>query len=147
MGIEISIKTTPPNGFVSLMNNTIWGTKERTRYKQTDVEHRIKYIQQPYYLSLTKSTKLLGVISLVLKNIVIAKSPIDIFYIRYFSFFHSYQTISLSTKPFRSKSQLRDQLNNKFSNGSLKESNLLFIYFHNFKLALKSPVIIIFSSP
>ena len=76
----------PAADFVDLLADTIWGTPGKTRYQHLDTRHRIRQLQRPRHIMLSKAGQVRAGMTLCQRATQEARGQANTFYIRYFSF-------------------------------------------------------------
>jgi len=83
--LSISIEEEPGNDVKELLANTILGTPGKLRYRHTSFDTKLPFLGRIYFLVLKKSGKLLGCVAFSKRDTSYRQTPVNSWYIRYFS--------------------------------------------------------------
>jgi hypothetical protein len=83
--LSVSVEKEPGNDIKELLANTILGTPGKLRYRHTSFNTKLPFLGQIYFLVLKKSDKLLGCIAFSKRDTFHIQTPVNSWYIRYFS--------------------------------------------------------------
>jgi hypothetical protein len=83
--LSISVEEEPGNDVKELLADTILGTPGKLRYRHTSFNTKLPFLGQIYFIVLKKSEKLLGCIAFSKRDTYHKESPVNSWYIRYFS--------------------------------------------------------------
>jgi hypothetical protein len=83
--LSISVEEEPGNDVKELLADTILGTPGKLRYRHTSFNSKLPFLGQIYFIVLKKSEKLLGCIAFSKRDTYHKESPVNSWYIRYFS--------------------------------------------------------------
>lgn len=113
--VELSLADKAPDDVVDLLVNTVWGSPGGTLYRHLNTPERIHRQHDPYFLTLHKSERLLGILGFSRRTIQQPSGPAEAFYIRYLSMMSSLQRQSGSANANQNKSDsLIKKLVNRF---------------------------------
>ncbi len=83
--IALSLANAARQDEIDLVTRTIFGTPGGTLYRHLDTPGRINHQQDPYFLSLRKGGRLMGVVGFSHRILHQPAGPADAFYVRYLS--------------------------------------------------------------
>jgi hypothetical protein len=83
--LSISVEDEPGNDVKELLSNTILGTPGKLRYRHTSFNTKLPFLGKIYFLVLKKSGKLLGCVAFSNRDTYYKQTPVNSWYIRYFS--------------------------------------------------------------
>ena len=83
--LSISVEAEPSKDVKELLANTVLGTPGKLRYRHTSFNTKLPFLGQIYFIILKKSDKLLGCIAFSKRDTLYNASPVNSWYIRYFS--------------------------------------------------------------
>jgi len=129
MSLKIETTQRPTQDIIDLLENTVYGTPGKTRFQHTGVEKKIRTLPNPYFLTLRKNARLLGVANLNLKDQTLSPVLASYYYIRYFSLFDLIRTKSPVKKKRPTKNRIKDQIITIFRNGGFTGPNEKAVFF------------------
>ena len=83
--LSVSVEEEPGNDVKELLADTILGTPGKLRYRHTSFNTKLPFLGQIFFIVLKKSEKLLGCIAFSKRDTLYKESPVNSWYIRYFS--------------------------------------------------------------
>jgi len=83
--LSICVEEEPSKDVKELLAGTILGTPGKLRYRHTSFNTKLPFLGQIYFIVLKKSDKLLGCIAFSRRDTFFKESPVNSWYIRYFS--------------------------------------------------------------
>lgn len=83
--LSVSVEGEPSKDVKGLLADTVLGTPGKLRYRHTSFNTKLPFLGQIYFLVLRKSDKLLGCIAFSKRETFLKGSPVNSWYIRYFS--------------------------------------------------------------
>ena len=129
MGLELQISQQFSKDIIDLLSATVYGTSGKTRFQHTGVDKKIQKLPNPYFITLKKENRLLGVANYNLKNKILPPLAINQFYIRYFSFLESMRINKPGKKKATSRNKIKDDILSFMEKGSFEEEFHKAIYF------------------
>jgi len=83
--LSISVEEKPGIDVKELLADTVLGTPGKLRYRHTSFNTKLPFLGQIYFIVLKKSDKLLGCIAFSKRDTLHVQTPVNSWYIRYFS--------------------------------------------------------------
>ena len=129
MGLGLNVSRRASNDIVELLSSTVYGTPGKTRFQHTGVDTKVAKLAHPYFLTLRKGDRLLGVANFNLKEKILPHSPINHFYIRYFSFLESLRLKKPTGKRGGARNKIKEEIVFFMEKGGFDEKNHKAMYF------------------
>jgi len=129
MGLTLEVSRKVTRDIIDLLSDTVYGTPGKTRFQHTGVENKIKKLPHPYFITLKKESRLLGVANYNLKEDIYPSLSINHFYIRYFSFFEAFRIQKPGKKRSNTRNKIKEDIISFMEKGSFEEENQKALYF------------------
>ena len=127
----LKILKSPDSDTLDLLNRNVIGTPGHGMlYQHTNVADKVSKIAEPYFVSLVKSSRIIGTCCFCKRSMPVAKKEITSFYIRYFTFDEAYRRKFLTGKSLVRKSELRHEVHSLLNGEGLNiDHRLPFVHY------------------
>jgi hypothetical protein len=107
----LQVKTSPDSGVLNLLNRNVIGTPGfGMLYQHRGTLQKINKITNPFFVNLVKKTDIIGTCCFCKRAINKGEEQLTAFYIRYFTFKHSFRRKNVTPKKALSTSTLRQEV-------------------------------------
>jgi|GEM_PF-525260 len=106
-GLQIKVSKHGSPRIAQLLQNTIFGTEGKLRYRQQEIFNRIRNQANIQFIEVLKSNRVLGTVGMARRNVRYADKSINSLYVRYLSVAQSFKTKNQSSQ--NSKNRKRNK--------------------------------------